>query len=72
VNYRDFVLRIVELLKLLRDSAVHYSSLIAPPFNLGRFHRGISYWLDNILGILFYTELFFFRRFFISVALLKN
>jgi hypothetical protein len=60
-NYRDFILRIVELLKVLRDSAVHYSSLVASPFNLRRFHRDVSTCLGNILGIFFYTELFFFR-----------
>ena len=71
-NYRDFILRIVELLEVLRDSAVHYPSLVASPFNLRRFHRGISTCLGNILGIFFCTELFFFRWFFITVALLKN
>ena len=60
-NYRDFILRIVELLKVLRDSAVHYPSLVASPFNLRRFHRDVPTCLSNILGVFFCTELFFFR-----------
>ena len=60
-NYRDFILRIVELLEVLRDSAVHYPSLVASSFNLRRLHRDVSTCLGNILGIFIYTQLFFFR-----------
>lgn len=72
MDYRDLILRFIELLIFLRNSAVHYSSLIAPPFYLRRFHRSICTRLSNILGIFFLTELVIFRGFFISIAFLKN